>query len=337
MQEKKSLLSELPACQGLEGWPWSVEVDANVYCIKENWPKISIVTPSFNQGEFIEETIRSILLQNYPNLEYIVIDGGSTDATIDVLKKYDKWINVWVSENDNGQADAINKGLKICTGEIFNWINSDDFLAENALFYIASSHKFNHIICGGVYNFFPNSALNETVINRNIDFESFISLNCRFHQPGIWLNVEQARSVGLLSIDYCYYFDRFFLSEYFYRYKDIVYINEILVNFRFHEESKTAKLYQENDAELISFYNSIISQNRYPDFTSIIKKTLNYKIIPAYLIYQWHKKHSNQIYILKMFSYLFIGLDDINIYFSRYFYTLFKRYFYNDIIKKWHD
>jgi glycosyltransferase involved in cell wall biosynthesis len=88
--------------------------------------KISIVIPSFNQGKFIEETIESILNQKYNPLELIIMDGGSTDNTIEVLKKYDKFIKYWVSEKDAGQSNAINKGLKHATGEIFAWQNSDD-------------------------------------------------------------------------------------------------------------------------------------------------------------------------------------------------------------------
>ena len=88
-----------------------------------DWPRISIVTPSYNQGQYIEETIRSILLQGYPNLEYIIIDAGSTDQTVEIIKKYEMFLSYWVSESDNGQAHAINKGLSLCTGEIFNWIN----------------------------------------------------------------------------------------------------------------------------------------------------------------------------------------------------------------------
>ena len=93
----------------------------------EAWPRISIVTPSFNQGQFIEETIRSILLQGYPNLEYIIIDGGSTDESVEIIKKYEPWLTYWVSEKDRGQAHAINKGLERCTGEILAYINSDDY------------------------------------------------------------------------------------------------------------------------------------------------------------------------------------------------------------------
>src|SRR6266550_5897057 len=88
--------------------------------------KISIVTPSFNQGQFIEETIRSVLDQNYPNLEYLVIDGGSTDQTIDIIHKYETHLSYWESEQDRGQVHAINKGLARATGDIFAFINSDD-------------------------------------------------------------------------------------------------------------------------------------------------------------------------------------------------------------------
>ena len=101
------------------------------------FPKISIVTPSFNQGEYLEETILSVIGQNYPNLEYIIIDGGSKDNSVEIIKKYEKYLTYWVSENDEGQSDAINKGFKIATGDIFGWLNSDDLFMPNV---------FNNII-----------------------------------------------------------------------------------------------------------------------------------------------------------------------------------------------
>ena len=95
--------------------------------------KISIITPSYNQGEFLEETITSILDQNYPNLEFIIIDGASTDNSVEIIKKYERHLAYWSSEKDGGQTQAINKGLRRATGSIVNWINSDDTLAPNTL------------------------------------------------------------------------------------------------------------------------------------------------------------------------------------------------------------
>ena len=97
------------------------------------YPKISVITPSYNQGKFIEETILSVINQGYENLEYIIIDGGSTDNSVDIIKKYEDKIDYWVSEKDNGQSDAINRGLSMATGDIVCWLNSDDYFLPDAL------------------------------------------------------------------------------------------------------------------------------------------------------------------------------------------------------------
>ncbi|NJN59083.1 MAG: glycosyltransferase [Leptolyngbyaceae cyanobacterium SL_5_9] len=107
----------------------------------ETYPKISIITPSYNQGSFIEATIQSVLSQNYPNLEYIIIDGGSTDQTIEIIKKYQSSLTCWVSESDRGQSHAINKGFDRATGEIMAWLCADDLYLPNALFTIADHFK----------------------------------------------------------------------------------------------------------------------------------------------------------------------------------------------------
>ena len=100
-------------------------------------PKITLITPSFNQGNFIDQTIRSILEQDYPDLEYIVVDGGSTDQTLEILRQYGDRIT-WSSQKDNGQSQAINKGLALASGEIIGFLNSDDYLAPGALLKIGS-------------------------------------------------------------------------------------------------------------------------------------------------------------------------------------------------------
>ena len=98
-----------------------------------SWPRISIVTPSFNQGQFLERTIVSVLNQNYPNLEYIIMDGGSTDQSVDVIKKYARYLAHWTSEKDAGQGDAIRRGFRLCTGSILAYLNSDDVYLPGVL------------------------------------------------------------------------------------------------------------------------------------------------------------------------------------------------------------
>ncbi|RYE40071.1 MAG: glycosyltransferase, partial [Sphingobacteriales bacterium] len=103
-----------------------------------NVPKISVITPSFNQGEYLEDTILSVIGQNYPNLEYIIIDGGSADNSVSIIKKYETHLSYWISEKDKGQSHAINKGFGLATGDILCWLNSDDLLLPSTLSYIAS-------------------------------------------------------------------------------------------------------------------------------------------------------------------------------------------------------
>lgn len=133
-------LLELPETPlGKTHWPWTEIPEPLPETMPDGspWPKISVVIPSYNQGQFIEETIRSVLLQGYPNLEFIIIDGGSTDNTIEIIKKYESWISYWVSESDRGQSHAINKGITSATGDILFWLNSDDIVLPGAFTRVA--------------------------------------------------------------------------------------------------------------------------------------------------------------------------------------------------------
>lgn len=130
-------LADLPSPPaGKVGFPWteqSTPLSNQLAPRPDCSPRISIITPSYNQGHFIEETIRSVLLQSYPNLEYIIVDGDSTDNTVEIIRKYGQFLTYWVSEEDRGQAHAINKGLERATGDILAYLNSDDYYLPKAL------------------------------------------------------------------------------------------------------------------------------------------------------------------------------------------------------------
>jgi GT2 family glycosyltransferase len=106
-------------------------------------PKISIIIPCFNAASFLEESLRSVLLQSYPDLELMIFDGGSTDGTVEIIKRYERWLSYWVSEKDRGQSHAINKGLERSIGVLFNWFNADDVMRPNALLRLSKLHLEN--------------------------------------------------------------------------------------------------------------------------------------------------------------------------------------------------
>jgi glycosyltransferase involved in cell wall biosynthesis len=232
----------LPAAPlGKSGWPW-VSNSAAPELFTENrkqWPKISIVTPSFNQGQFLEETIRSVLLQYYPNLEYIIIDGGSSDDSVDIIKKYEPWITYWVSEKDNGQAHAINKGLDRCSGEIFNWINSDDFLSDGALRTVAENFNNFDALAGVVINFNETEKISAKSCNLTVQKMIKGDPTVIYQQPGTWLRIGNLRKVGPLNEAFHYSFDWLLMIKYLNEYPRVKYISDVLVNFRIHNKSKT--------------------------------------------------------------------------------------------------
>jgi len=139
-------LADLPlSSPGKTGWPWTEESSQLPGAMPDGspWPKISVVTPSFNQGQFLEETIRSVLLQGYPNIEFIIFDGGSTDNSLEVIKKYEQWLAYWVSEPDRGQSHAINKGIREASGDILFWLNSDDLCLPDVFQLVAGKFHAN--------------------------------------------------------------------------------------------------------------------------------------------------------------------------------------------------
>ncbi len=250
-----------------------------------NYPKISIVTPSFNQGKYLEETILSIVNQKYPNLEYIIIDGGSTDNSVEIIKRYEEHLNYWVSEKDKGQSDAINKGLRCATGELFNWINSDDFLEDGALFKIAEAYRNNpdkKIFCFGQSILTGNSKKIFSLKNNPEDkhrcfCEPVIS------QPSIFYSMDGVRKIGGLNEFLHYSMDReWFLRFLFYYGTHAIHAgDENIAVFRIHNETKTSKGYDYflNDVGNILF--SLARQSGMHSYCELLKR--GYRVDEKYI------------------------------------------------------
>ena len=235
-------LAELPPPPpGKKGWPWTEETPLMAVPEGVPAPKISIVTPSYMQGRYLEETIRSVLLQGYPNLEYVVMDGGSRDETVDILQKYAPWLTGWASEKDAGQTSAINKGLKCTTGEIVAYINSDDWYHPGAFQAVARramEHPGEQWWVGDVDHRTEGEPpqRKQSCITGLVEFLGRTEV---LQQPGVFWKRSLGESVGFFDESKHFIFDH----EYFVRMVLLgerpVNLSVPIANFRIHGGSKT--------------------------------------------------------------------------------------------------
>ncbi len=208
-------------------------------------PRISIVTPSYNQGRYLEETIRSVHDQAYPNLEHIIIDGGSTDESVDVIRRHAPRLAYWVSEKDAGQADALNKGFALATGEIFGFINSDDLLEPGALERVAVRFERGARWVTGNVRCFGEGRPDEILHVRRIDEgradarAQWLGRSVVWQQGSFWSG-EFTRSLGAFRTDLNFVFDWEFWLRIRLRAGVIPDVaDDVLGAFRLHEDSKT--------------------------------------------------------------------------------------------------
>ena len=232
------------------------------------WPKISIVTPSYNQGQFIEETILSVLSQGYPNLEYIIIDGGSNDTSVEIIKQYEQNVTYWVSEKDRGQAHAINKGFYSSNGDILCWLNSDDMLLPGTLLYVAKTMTLSHpmLLFGNCFHMKEGEArswgsnVKETEKKYDLKHADYII------QPSSFWNKKAWTSTGLLDTKLHYGFD----WDWYIRAQEsgvqMVPTDRYLSIYRFHSNNKTSTGGQDRNMELLNIYRKYLGE----DFVQLI-------------------------------------------------------------------
>jgi glycosyltransferase involved in cell wall biosynthesis len=203
-----------------------------------NRPLISILTPSFNQGRYIEQTITSILKQDYARFEHIVIDGGSTDETIEVLKRYPHV--KWISEPDKGQADALNKGFRMATGDLIGWINSDDFYAEGVFQRVADIFGDQSVqwTIGDVVDYYDGTGTESYVSSETITYQALIRNPDILRQQGAFFRSEFIRKAGGWNAEFYMVMD-FDIWLRMARLSAPLMTHEKTAFFRMHEEQKT--------------------------------------------------------------------------------------------------
>jgi glycosyltransferase involved in cell wall biosynthesis len=268
-------------------------------------PKISIITPSFNQATFLERTIQSVIRQDYSNYEYIVIDGASTDESVEIIKKYGDKLAYWVSEKDRGQSHAINKGFKRATGDIFCWINSDDCLKPGALSCVAKqlSNYQDCLWLVGACELIDEQGnpIDIRKINE-ISLSTFANWNTNwFTQQSTFWTRTLLDKVGLLNESLHYAMDYDLWLRMFAESNPIA-IDRVLAQYRFHSKAKCVND-KDKDKQLIEvaevidkFIKESLVLNRYnlDEIMNLIKGSrLNYAAVYSAEILHYKSKLSS--------------------------------------------
>jgi len=202
-------------------------------------PTVSIVTPSYNQARYLEQTLRSVLEQNYPRLEYFVMDGGSTDASVEIIHRYASQLTGWASEPDQGQADAINKGFARATGEIIAWLNSDDVYQPGTLQTVAAAFAQNPttgIIYGDVLSIDENSRVFNRQTFQPANLADLMAFNI-ISQPAVFMRRAVLEQAGFLDPTYHLLLDHQLWLR-MARLAPLIYLPQTLAAARYHAEAK---------------------------------------------------------------------------------------------------
>lgn len=235
--------------------------------------RISIITPSFNQAKYLERTILSVLNQNYPNLEYIIIDGGSTDGSVEIIKRYSDRLAYWVSEPDHGQSHALNKGFEKATGEIVGWLNSDDMYCPGALNCIGewfSSNNDYDAVYGGIYVIDDKDRVSDAYWPApcNPLYTYLVALD--IHQQALFWKKRVFDRVGMIDNKLQFIMDRDYILRLL-LFGKVGRIKKYLGMLRKHEDTKTSTISHIGDKESMLITNRYKNNFSLPKF-SIYKK-----------------------------------------------------------------
>lgn len=269
-----------PPPDGRTGWPWTEAGEALPPTLPDGspWPRITVVTPSYQQAEFLEETLRSVILQGYPDLEYFVVDGGSTDGSVEIIERYAPWITRWVSEADDGQSDAINKGFRWATGSILGWLNSDDTYYPGTLAGVARAMaRSGADIVLGAMDKVQFGRGDPEVVKRSLPWEGeafhpFPILRrgpapaFHFYQPSMFWTRELWEETGGLDERYHYVMDMEWCNRALAVGAEIETVPDVWTRFALHGGSKSQDLTHRQQAERITMYRRL---GREPEFRRI--------------------------------------------------------------------
>jgi len=200
---------------------------------------VSIITPSFNQARYLEDTIQSVLSQDYKDLEYIIVDGASTDGSVEIILKYADTLAWWVSEKDSGQADAINKGLRHATGEIVAWLNSDDYYLPGTVSAAVKAFQENPnavLVYGNMLAVDEHGRMINELKYNQLTFEDLLCFQI-IGQPAVFMRREALERVGLLDLSYHYLLDHQLWLRIAFK-GEILYIDETWAAARYHSKAK---------------------------------------------------------------------------------------------------
>jgi len=245
-----------------------------------NLPKVSIIMPSFNQGRFLEASIQSVLAQDYPNLEYIVVDGGSKDESVEIIRKYQDHLDWWVSEKDKGHADALNKGFSHATGEILAWLNSDDIYFPNAVseaVAVLTSQPEVGMVYADAELIDDSGVTVGRFGSKQTSYRQMLRGSVHIPQATTFIRADVWRQVGPLDLSLFFSFD-YDLWVKIAKASQVLYVPKLWAKFRIHSSGKT-----------------IVNDDRcYPDMLRVLEREgggwlswLRLRMIARKLLYSW--------------------------------------------------